>query len=232
VGKSKGILALTLWDHNLCYPGASWHAPLLDLSYQGECLGAVADTRHSAIPLERSNDQRPNGRFRSLGSPTRPREIHAICDEMATGPCNDTDCNGKLMGQKCVIFEAAGSGQRAGFGKRPVLLVVDVNYNFTGDRPEPILASIQRWPNSCGEDAWEALHHIKRLLQAARRKGIPVLYSTGGGRADGWDRGSWAWKNKRTSVGHPRHSLTPSRVDGNTINHEIAPLPQDIVIKQ
>jgi maleamate amidohydrolase len=130
------------------------------------------------------------------------------------------------------VFEAAGSGQRAGFGKRPALLVVDVNYNFTGDRPEPILASIQRWPNSCGEDAWEALHHIKRLLQAARRKGIPVLYSTGGGRADGWDRGSWAWKNKRTSVGHPRHSLTPSRVDGNTINHEIAPLPQDIVIKQ
>ncbi|MCZ6875823.1 MAG: hypothetical protein O7G88_20215 [bacterium] len=77
------------------------------------------------------------------------------------------------------VFAAAGYGQRAGFGQRPVLLVVDVNYNFTGDRPESIWQSIQRWPNSCGEEAWQAMRQIKRLLQAARRKGLPVIYSTG-----------------------------------------------------
>jgi hypothetical protein len=37
------------------------------------------------------------------------------------------------------VFAAAGYGVRAGFGKRPALLVIDVSYAFCGDRPEPIL---------------------------------------------------------------------------------------------
>ena len=37
------------------------------------------------------------------------------------------------------VFEAAGYGARQGFGKRPALLIVDVNYLFCGDKPEPIL---------------------------------------------------------------------------------------------
>src|SRR5687768_14010808 len=48
------------------------------------------------------------------------------------------------------VFAAAGYGTRQGYGKRPALLVVDVNYNFCGDRPEPIQESIKRWRNSCG----------------------------------------------------------------------------------
>lgn len=75
------------------------------------------------------------------------------------------------------VFAAAGYGQRAGFGQRPAVVVIDVNYNFTGDRPEPILDSIKRWPNSCGEDAWEAMGYIKRLLDAARDQGLPVIYN-------------------------------------------------------
>ena len=130
------------------------------------------------------------------------------------------------------VFEAAGYGQRAGFGRRPVLIVVDVNYNFTGDRPESILASIQRWPNSCGEDAWQAMRYIKRLLEAARHKGIPVIYTTGERRADGWDRGAWAWKNNRTSAWRSGRDLAQRPVDGNRINDEIAPMPQDILIKK
>jgi hypothetical protein len=35
------------------------------------------------------------------------------------------------------VFEAAGWGRPAGLGRRPVLLLIDVNYNFVGDRPEP-----------------------------------------------------------------------------------------------
>ncbi len=42
------------------------------------------------------------------------------------------------------VFEVSGYGARAGFGKRPALLVIDVNYNFCGDRREPILESIKR----------------------------------------------------------------------------------------
>jgi hypothetical protein len=40
------------------------------------------------------------------------------------------------------VFTAGGFGARAGFGKRPALLVVDVNWAFCGERPEPILESI------------------------------------------------------------------------------------------
>ena len=37
------------------------------------------------------------------------------------------------------VFAAGGFGARAGFGKRPALLVIDVNWAFCGERPEPIL---------------------------------------------------------------------------------------------
>ena len=130
------------------------------------------------------------------------------------------------------VFAAAGYGQRAGFGARPVILVIDVNYNFTGDRPEPILDSIRRWPNSCGEDAWRALPHIKRLLAAGRAKGLPVIYTTGTMRADGWDRGAWSWKNSRTGEWRTRGATRESNLDGNAINAEIAPEPRDIVIRK
>lgn len=130
------------------------------------------------------------------------------------------------------VFGASGYGQRGGFGKRPVILVIDINYNFTGDKPEPIVDSIRRWPNSCGEDAWESMEHTKRLLAAGRAKGIPVIYTTGDMRADGWDRGAWAWKNNRTSEWQSHHEVPQTNLDGNEINSEIAPLPQDIVIKK
>jgi nicotinamidase-related amidase len=127
------------------------------------------------------------------------------------------------------VFEASGYGAQGGFGERPALLVVDVNYNFTGDRPEPILDSIRRWPNSCGEDGWATIPTVQRLLGAARKNGLPVIYTTGEVRPDRWDRGSWGWKNIRTSGPAP---VRESNLDGNEILAEIAPEPQDIVIRK
>lgn len=123
------------------------------------------------------------------------------------------------------VFAAGGFGARQGFGKRPAILVVDVNYNFCGDRPEPILESIKRWRNSCGEEAWEGIKAIKRLLAAGRKKGLPVIYTTGVRRDDNWDMGGWAWKNKRTA----ERTITRGQ-SGDTIVPDIAPEPQDIVI--
>ena len=127
------------------------------------------------------------------------------------------------------VFRAAGYGARAGFGKRPALLVIDVSYNFCGDRPEPILESIKRWPNSCGEDAWTGIAAIKTLVEACRAKGVPVIYTTGQYRADDWDIGSWAWKNSRSDewAGAPATNL-----DGNEIVPDIAPGPKDVVVKK
>jgi nicotinamidase-related amidase len=125
------------------------------------------------------------------------------------------------------VFGGAGYGARAGFGERPVVLVIDVNYNFVGDRPEPIEESIKRWRNSCGEAGWEAAAHIARLLDAARHKGLPVIYSTSvDARDDGFDRGRWLDKNSR---GREDYDAT-HRDNGNTIIQPIAPRPEDIVI--
>jgi len=125
------------------------------------------------------------------------------------------------------VFEASGYGARQGFGKRPALLIIDVSYGFTGDVREPILDSIKRWPNSCGEDAWDAIEVIKTLSTAFRAKKLPVLYTTGVVRPDNWDAGSWAWKNTRTAEAVPRPT---NKIDANAIVAEIAPQPQDVVV--
>jgi maleamate amidohydrolase len=132
------------------------------------------------------------------------------------------------------VFAAGGFGARAGFGKRPALLVIDVNWAFCGERPEPILESIKRWRTSCGEEAWVALDYIKALIDKAHVKGLPVIYTTGEGRPDTWDRGSWGWKSSRadeTGGAAPAGSNAPP-VDGNEIVAMIAPGPQDIVIRK
>lgn len=125
------------------------------------------------------------------------------------------------------VYEASGYGAHAGFGERPALVIVDVNYAFCGDRPEPVLESIKRWRNSCGESAWASLGPIQRLLRAARAKRIPVIYTTGIRRPDQWDSGSWSWKNSRTSES-PRAAVSDAA--GYDILTEIAPHPSDIVV--
>ena len=125
------------------------------------------------------------------------------------------------------VFAYSGYGARGGFGKRPALLVIDVNYAFCGDKPEPILESIKKWRNSCGEESWPAVAAIRSLVDKCHEKNLPVLYTTGVRREDNWDSGSWSWKNSRGAEA-PR--VTSSNVDGNQIVEEIAPGPRDIVI--
>src|SRR5215472_673921 len=126
------------------------------------------------------------------------------------------------------VFAAGGFGARAGFGKRPALFVIDVNWAFCGERPEPILESIKRWRTSCGAESWVALEFIKSLIEAARAKGLPVIYTTGERRLDNWDAGSWRWKSSRGE----ETGGSVSAVDGNEIVAMIAPGPQDIVIRK
>ena len=126
------------------------------------------------------------------------------------------------------VFSAGGFGARMGFGKRPALLVVDVNYAFCGDKPEPILESIKRWPTSCGEEAWEGVSVNKRLIEAAHAKGLPVIYTTNKRRPDKWDNGGWSWKNSRQN----ERLRTQTNLDPNAVVQEIAPGPRDILIQK
>lgn len=126
-----------------------------------------------------------------------------------------------------VVYRAAGYGKRGTWGERPALLVVDVNYNFTGDRPEPILESIKRFRNSCGEIAWQTIPKIAALLDAARARGVPVFYTTSGYREDTLGAGSWGQKNSRATA----PSEESLRI-GNEIVKEIAPLPNEVVVRK
>ncbi len=60
----------------------------------------------------------------------------------------------------------AGFHGRAGFGRKPALLVVDVNLAFTS--PESPLAC----------DLGDVVGAIERLLRETRRAGFPVVYTT------------------------------------------------------
>lgn len=77
------------------------------------------------------------------------------------------------------IRQIAGNYEtRKGFRSRSALLCID-NYNAVfGDRPEPVLAAMKRFPSSCGLAAWEALAPTKRLMEAARSAGSPVIHTT------------------------------------------------------
>ena len=142
---------------------------------------------------------------------------------------NEPIWNRFLTERDKAVFAAGGFGARAGFGKRPALLVIDVKRAFCGERPEPILQSIKRWRTSCGEEAWVALDYIKALIEQARAKGLPVIYTTGERRADNWDAGSWRWKSTR---GEEAGGGPDVAVDGNEIVAMIAPGPKDIVIRK
>lgn len=84
-----------------------------------------------------------------------------------------------LPAEEAEIFAASGHGPPMGWGRRAALVIVDVNIHFIGDRPEPVLESIRRWPYSCGDVGWNALGPIGRLLEAARAADVPRIFTTG-----------------------------------------------------
>ena len=133
-----------------------------------------------------------------------------------------------LTNRDRAVAAVSGYGGSAGFGDRPALLVIDVTTNFCGDKPEPILDSIEKWRNSCGEEAWKGIAVISQLLRVARVCGIPVIYS-GGSKSSGAVvySGRWADKNRRRAEdGDPEHSK------GYDFAEPIAPDAGDIVIRK
>jgi maleamate amidohydrolase len=117
-----------------------------------------------------------------------------------------------IESEELEIYRRAGYGERVGFGDKPALLVVDVQYDFTGDGPEPILDSIAKYSNSCGEAAWKAIPHIRRLIEIARRKEVPIIYTH--------------------SFPRPEDKTAPRSHRRDAIVDEIAPQETDIVIRK
>ena len=123
--------------------------------------------------------------------------------------------------QDRAVYEAAGYGRRVVPGSRPMLLVIDVTYGFVGHERAPILEAVRRYPNACGEAAWDAVEAIAGLLPAARALGRPVVYSAGFSALGLPGVGLWAAK-------HPRASDAPA--DANDIVAAIAPEALDLIV--
>ncbi len=75
------------------------------------------------------------------------------------------------------IFIKSGFSDTLKMGKRPLLLVIDTTFAFTGSKPQSVEASIDEFPTSCGEQAWKAFPKIRALLDFFRENSYPVVYT-------------------------------------------------------
>ena len=84
--------------------------------------------------------------------------------------------DGIISEEEQKAYHAAGFGRPGGIGRRPALLIIDVQYRTIGTSPKPFWEAIQEFPTSCGEIGWNAMRNIATLLAEFRRNGWPVLY--------------------------------------------------------
>ena len=117
-------------------------------------------------------------------------------------------------------YRAAGFGRKGGLGRRPALLVIDVQYRTTGTVAQPFWDSIEEFPTSCGDVAWAAVPNIARLIAAFRDKAWPVLYPHVAPK-EGFDAGRLAAKVPAL--------MTVAR-RGYDFVAEVAPRPEDVLL--
>lgn len=80
------------------------------------------------------------------------------------------------------VYERAGLGQSVTLGSRPAVLVVDFSCGFT----DPAC--------TLGSDLTEEVEATRRLLDAARAKGLPIVYTTIGFEPSLKDGALWLQK--------------------------------------
>lgn len=118
------------------------------------------------------------------------------------------------------VYREAGFGRTGGLGKRPVLLVIDVQYRTVGNTPKPILESLQDYPTSCGEYGWRAVSQIEKLVQVFRRHKLPIIYPSIAPKTPR-DMGRFANKMPSAPQDNPK---------AFEIVESIAPAPDDIIL--
>ncbi|WP_212525690.1 isochorismatase family protein [Actibacterium sp. MT2.3-13A] len=84
--------------------------------------------------------------------------------------------DGIISDEEKRAYAAAGFGAPTGMGKRPALLIIDVQYRTVGTTPKPFFEAVKEFPTSCGQVGWDAVARIARLVKLFREKGWPILY--------------------------------------------------------
>lgn len=117
-------------------------------------------------------------------------------------------------------LEAAGFGRQAQIGKRPALLIIDVQYRTVGTKPAPFWEAIQEFSTSCGEAGWKAMAQIEKLLALFRKQGWPVMYPHVAPKEQ-FDQGRLAEKNP---------ALMQIAAKGYEFPEQIAPQASDVLL--
>jgi len=106
-------------------------------------------------------------------------------------------------------YRKAGFGKRMGFGKKPCIIVIDLTYGFVD--PKNLLAH--------GSMGFEAVKNLVPLLEKARSRGVPIIYTTGLNSI-----------SNTMPIGISRKVVVNPRPGENDIVEEIKPHAQDIVV--
>jgi maleamate amidohydrolase len=102
-------------------------------------------------------------------------------------------------------------------GPRPAILAIDLYKKAYQGGNRPVLEVNREFPGSCGENAWKAIPPTQQLFAAARKAGIPIVYSTRHADTAGVH-------STNRNVGHGDEE------EVYTIKEEFAPQPGDLVI--
>jgi nicotinamidase-related amidase len=117
-------------------------------------------------------------------------------------------------------YEAAGFGRPTGMGKRPALIIIDVQYRTVGTKRMPFWEAIEEYKTSCGDVAWDAVDNIAKLVKLFREKNFPILYPYVAPKLS-YDAGRLAQKV-------PEIMNIPAK--GYEFIPEIAPTEEDVLI--
>ncbi len=74
------------------------------------------------------------------------------------------------------VIEEGRYGKERGLGRKPLLLIIDVQHNYTGDNL-PIQKQLKKWPSGVGASAWAAIGKIQEVRTAAKEAGTPIIQS-------------------------------------------------------
>lgn len=110
------------------------------------------------------------------------------------------------------MFAKAGMGGSLQWGERPAIVVVDMTYAFADSR----------YPTGSSEMGEPTTRAIRRLLEAARPKGVPVFYTTVPVPHLPCQAGHW-----KVNWGHPAGLPDPAE-----IVEDIAPQEEDVVLSK
>lgn len=114
-------------------------------------------------------------------------------------------------------YTKGNMGVRVGFGQRPAVLVVDMTRAFTEDR----------FPLGSSKAGEPCAHAIRRLLDAARPRGVPIIYSRYGPFPTDAEWGRWLDKGTGAEANSPMRGA-----EAHEIAEIIEPEPgEPVVIK-